>query len=203
MRPVFIIGSGGHARSLINIIELNSIAIGGIYDESFRVKNRESINGYSLKGKLSAIAPTQKLVLAIGDNKKREVLYERYRKQLLEAAVIHPSACIEKRVVLGACNSVFAKAYINSNVMIGDDNVINTGAIIEHESIIGNHNHISIGAIVCGRATVGNNCFIGAGAVVIDRIHLCDNVVVGAQAVVVKDIKHRGIYAGNPARKIG
>jgi len=33
-------------------------------------------------------------------------------------------------------------------------------------------------------------------------VSICDGVVIGAGSVVTRDITERGIYAGNPARKI-
>jgi acetyltransferase-like isoleucine patch superfamily enzyme len=33
-------------------------------------------------------------------------------------------------------------------------------------------------------------------------VSICDHVVIGAGAVVTKDITEKGVYAGNPARKM-
>jgi len=200
MHIVYIIGAGGHARSLINLLELNSYFIRGIYDTNF--KRNETINGYRLLGTPKDIKKNARLVLAIGDNQKRKFCFKGFYKKLIKKNIIHPLAIIEKRVVLGECNQIFAGAYINSNVVIGNNNIINTKCVIEHEVVIGNHNHISVGTIICGRACIGDNCFIGAGAVVIDKITICDDVTVGANAVVVDNITKQGTYVGIPARRI-
>lgn len=201
---IYLIGAGGHARSLLNLLELNRFIVSGIFDNSFQKDRRELISGYILKGKIKDIAvalhPT--LVLAIGNNKERERLFHTFSSQLLHDNVIHPTAQIERQVTIGRSNQIFARAYINTHVRIGDNNILNTGCIIEHESKIGNHNHISVGAILCGRVTVRNRCFIGAGSVVIDKIKIGDDITVGANSVVVEDLKVRGVYAGNPARKM-
>ena len=144
----------------------------------------------------------KKIVLAVGDNKKRKEHFEKFSKNIFPENIIHPSAVIEKRSATGKANLFFAGSVVNAEAKIGDNNIINTRAVIEHEVVIGNHNHISVGTILCGRVGIENVCFIGAGTVVIDKIRICSHVIVGANSVIVKDITEPGIYAGNPARKI-
>jgi UDP-N-acetylbacillosamine N-acetyltransferase len=198
-KKIYLIGAGGHTRSLINLLELNGLKIIGIYDDNFIIG--EVINGYSVLGTLSEVKKENTLVLAVGDNCKREQLFKEYYKYLYKDTIIHPSSIIEKRVEMGCCNQVFAGAYINSNVKLGDNNIINTKCVLEHEVVLGSHNHISVGAVLCGRTKIGDRCFIGAGAVVIDKLHICDDVIVGAGSVVIKDINVPGTYVGSPARE--
>ncbi len=50
------------------------------------------------------------------------------------------------------------------------------------------------------RATkLGNNVSIGSNATLLP-VEVIDGVVVGAGAVVTKDLRVKGIYAGNPAK---
>lgn len=199
-KKICLVGAGGHTRSLINLVELNGLKIVGIYDDNFITG--EVINGYDVLGTLSKIKKENVLVLAVGDNGKREQLFKEYYTSLYKNGLIHPSSIIEKRVEMGCCNQVFAGAYINSNVKLGDNNIINTKCVLEHEVVVGSHNHISVGAVLCGRTKIGDRCFIGAGAVVIDKLHICDDVIVGAGSVVIKDINVSGTYVGSPAREV-
>lgn len=48
---------------------------------------------------------------------------------------------------------------------------------------------------------IGNNVSIGSNATILP-VNICDGVVIGAGAVVTKDITEKGVYAGNPAKKI-
>lgn len=201
---VFIVGSGGHCRSVIVLLESNGLKICGIFDDSYRLKTEEVISGYKIYGKVEAASSlrSSKIVLAIGDNKIRAKLFDLFYGSLLKKNLVHPEARIEKRTILGLGNQIFAEAYINSESVIGSNNILNTGCIIEHETIIGNSNHISVGAMLCGKVTLLDRCFIGAGAVIIDKIKICSDVIVGANSVVVEDIKKPGTYVGNPVRKI-
>jgi len=197
---LYLVGAGSHARSLLNLAELSGLKIAGIYENSFAAG--EQVNHCDIIGTFSDIKKDDILILAVGNNIKREDIFTEYRTQIYEEGLIHPSAVLEPRVTMGCSNQVFAGVYLNSNVKTGDNNIINTKSVLEHEVVIGNHNHISVGAMICGRTKIGNRCFIGAGAIVIDKLSICNDVVIGAGSVVTKNINSPGTYVGNPARKI-
>ena len=48
---------------------------------------------------------------------------------------------------------------------------------------------------------IGNRVSIGSNATLLP-VSICDDVVIGAGAVVTKDITEKGVYVGNPARKV-
>lgn len=201
-KDVYIAGAGGQARALIVLLEQNNYKIRGIYDDTFIIEKKELINNIPIIGNLEQINQNYRLLLAIGNNERRQKLYLKYLSQIISENCIHPMAHIENLVSLGKSNQIFAKVFINSNVSIGNNNIINTGVIIEHEAIIGNHCHISVASVLCGRVKVGDCCFIGAGAVVIDKISICDNVIIGANSTVTESITESGTYIGSPAKKI-
>ncbi|MCX6985409.1 MAG: acetyltransferase [Lentisphaerae bacterium] len=201
-KTLTLLGAGGHARSLIDMLESCNFKINGVFDDTFKHDSPENICGIPLAGGISDIGGNSVIVISIGDPWKRKAAYEKYLSQVLKDNVSHPSSIISRSASLGRSNQIFARTVINSCAVIGDDNVINTGAIIEHETEIGSHNHISVGSIICGRVKIGDLCFIGAGAVVIDKIRICGGVTIGANSVVIEDIGIPGTYIGNPARKI-
>lgn len=199
---IYLIGAGGHARSLINLLKQNNYKIVGILDDSFNKQKTEIIEGIKIIGKIKDIKKGANIALSIGDNKKRGRYFSHYKNYVVKNNLIHKQAFLEKNIDIGISNQIFANSYINSGVKIGNNNIINTGTTLEHEVQIGSHNHISVGSILCGRVNLGNKCFIGAGAVIIDRLNICNNVIVGANSVVIKNINKPGTYVGNPARKI-
>jgi acetyltransferase-like isoleucine patch superfamily enzyme len=50
---------------------------------------------------------------------------------------------------------------------------------------------------------VGGDVLVGAGSCVVQGVRVCAGAVIGAGSVVVADIAEPGVYAGNPARRIG
>jgi sugar O-acyltransferase (sialic acid O-acetyltransferase NeuD family) len=197
-----VIGAGGHARSLIALLESRSFRILGIFDDSYAPGSEELICGYPLMGSLAQAPAAAPLVLAVGDNDRRAELFARFKARLHRESLLHRQAFVSPGVRLGAANQLFGNVFVNSQAVLGDNNIINTGAIIEHETHIGSHNHISVGTILCGRVTVGDYCMIGAGTTIIDKVSVCSRVVIGAGSSVIKDIIEPGTYVGSPARRV-
>ena len=200
--PVFLIGAGGHTRSLIKLLEGCEKKISGIYDQSFRHDDPQTVGEYPLVGDLDEISKHDLLVLAVGDNIKRGVLFRSHQSNVLKETLRHQCAHIESDVRLGVSNQIFGNTFLNAEVGLGDNNIINTGAIIEHECSVGSHNHISVGAILCGRVTLGDFCMVGAGTVIIDKVKICSHVIIGANSTVIHDITDPGTYVGSPARRV-
>ena len=196
---ISIIGSGGHSRAVIGLLIDFELSIEGFYD--VKIIPNEEILGIK-GGDLNILPINTAIILAIGDNKKREEYYNSYSKRIYQSTIIHESAYVHDSVTLKGSSLIFPGVHINTLCKIGKNNIINSKCIIEHESIIKDHCHISIGSIISGRVEIGNNCFIGAGAVIKDNIKICDNVTIGAGSVVVKNIDSPGIYAGNPIKRL-
>ena len=114
---------------------------------------------------------------------------------------IGPFVEIQKGVVIGNRCKVQSHAFICELVEIGDHCFISHGVMFINDTFVD-------GAPAGGKkelwksTVIGNNVSIGTNATILP-VKICAGVVVGAGAVVTKDIVEPGIYAGNPARKIG
>ena len=54
-----------------------------------------------------------------------------------------------------------------------------------------------------GCIEVMDNVFIGYNATILPNVKIGQNCIIGAGAVVTKDLEPNGVYAGNPAKRIG
>jgi sugar O-acyltransferase (sialic acid O-acetyltransferase NeuD family) len=200
---VVIFGAGGHSRVVIAILEKLQFNILGVFDDSYeKSKETELISGYKLKGNLNNYDDSSPLVLAFGENKKRESLFNKYQNIILKENLIHPTSYIEANVIIGESNIILTFVLIHALSKIGNNNIINSRATIEHECEIGSHNHISVGVILCGRVKIGDSCFIGAGTVINDKVSICNNVIIGSNSTVINSINEPGTYAGSPVKRI-
>lgn len=203
-KKVVIIGAGGHAKVIADIIEKSGDEIVGFLDDKID-KDKVIIKNYKVIGDLNnrfplAIANTDyEFITAIGDNKKRKEISKSPNLKFYTA--IHPSAQIGLEVEIQEGTVVMANACINSSAKIGRHCIINTGAIIEHDNEIKDYVHISPKVALGGTVRIGENTHVGIGAVVKHNIEICSNVIIGAGAVVVKNIEEEGTYVGVPARK--
>ncbi len=192
-----IVGCGGHARSVADVILFNEPDAGIIFVDS-NAKQGERIFSFPVVADFKIT--DEKVVLGIGDNNLRKIMYDKFQPCL--------SSIISNDVYQGVDSCVGLGTFIAQNVHIGpmvkvgDGCIINTHCVLDHEVYVGNFSHISVNAILSGKVKIGSNVFVGAGAVIKDGVKVCDDVVIGAGAVVVKDIEESGVYVGCPVRRI-
>lgn len=203
-KKVVIIGAGGHAKVIADIIEKSGDEIVGFLDDNKEI-GTTIINEYKVIGDLNnrfTMAVTKEnleFIIAIGDNKKREEIS--HSPNLKFYTAIHPSAQIGLDVEIQEGTVIMANACINSSAKIGKHCIINTGAIIEHDNIIEDFVHISPNVALGGTVKIGESTHVGIGSIVKNNITICKNCTIGAGAVVVKNIIEEGTYVGVLARE--
>lgn len=195
MEKIIILGKGGHAKSVVDVIERQ-----GIYEIAGYVINEEietKDNDYPIIGKdedLERIYQSEIHNVAIGigflgKSSLRKKLYEKLKKIGYEFPVIcDPSAVISKKTVIQEGTFIGKGVIVNVNVHIGKMCIINTGAIVEHDCYVGNFSHIAVGTVLCGDVYVGAETLIGANATIIQGRSVGDRCIVGAGEVIRKNV---------------
>lgn len=212
IKQCVVIGCGSHANSVISIIEssIDSFKIIGLVDVADNYDPAEEKSGYkvilTLNELLSSSSKYLNLycVLAIGDNLKRETVFEQLlSKNFKLPNIISGNAFIDRTVTMGIANVIGHGSFINAQAELGSNNLINTKAVIEHDCCIDSHTHIAPNGLVCGEVSVADLTFIGAGAVVLPKVSTQKGSVVGAGAVLTTNVVERNaIFAGVPAKAI-
>jgi UDP-N-acetylbacillosamine N-acetyltransferase len=200
MGVLYILGCGGHARSIADTYLLSYPGEQVIFVDS-NAKKGEHILGFELIEKLPEELTGAPLIIALGDNTQRRLLFQEHQgRNIISVAsrrnYISPFATIGRGSFIGNL------CHIGPEAVIGDNTIINTAAVIEHGVSVGKHTHIAPNVAISGNATIGNQVFIGVGATVIDKVSICDDVIIGAGSVVITSIIEPGTYVGCPARKI-
>ena len=191
---VIVLGSGGHARVLIDALLLNSVKLLGTTDA---VPNSRLLLGVPCLGDDSVVerysSGEVRLVNGIGSISQpylREKLFKKFKKLGYEFFnVIHPSAVIAADVSLGEGVQVMAGAVIQSGRVIGDNVIVNTNASVDHNCRIGQHVHLAPGVVVCGNACIQELVHIGTGAKILQSIRVGAHALVGAGTLVKSDIE--------------
>ncbi len=200
-REVVIIGAGGHAKVVADIILKSGDKLIGFLDDR---ACGSDFCGFPVMGKVEAYTDfrDKMFVIAIGSAQVREKIAEEL-KAVHWYTAIHPSAVIsELDVTIDEGTVIMANAVVNPGARIGRHCIINTGAIIEHDNQIRDYAHISVGAKLAGTVIIGSHTWIGAGAAVNNNISVCSNCIIGTGSVVIRNIEEEGTYAGVPAKKI-
>lgn len=188
MEDIILLGSGGHAHSVVDSIEENgNFRIYGFLDVEKNIGMQ--YRGYRVLGTDALLEEyfkqgIRKAFITVGYMGRGNIRNRLY-KQLKEIGyylpnIIDKTSVVARDVVLGEGIFVGKRAVINSASKIEDMCIINTGAIVEHDCTIEAFSHISVGSVLCGGVKIGKAAFIGANATIIQGKRVEDNCIIGA-----------------------
>lgn len=185
--PLLLIGCGGHARSLIDVVESSGrwqvLGLVGL-PEQVGVE----VLGYPVIGSDQDLPSLRQqcahALLAVGQiglptNRQRLVADLEYLEFMLPT-VISCHAHVSRHAQLGKGTSVGHGTIINAGASVGDYCILNSNVLVEHDAVIGDHCHISTGVLMNGGVIVGGGSFIGSGAVLREGLNLPPQTVISA-----------------------
>lgn len=205
-KPLIIIGNGGHASVLIEILLTNNETIIG-YVAPSEETNRFGIKYLGTDDVLKTISSSEvELVLGLGMLGPKSIREKLYQQLKLEGhtfkSVIHPSAIIAPSATLGEGIQVMAGVIIQTAVKIADNTIVNTGVIVDHDCCVGSHVHLGPGTTISGSVNIDNGAHIGTGSKIIQGVNIGESCMIGAGSVVVKNILPYTKAYGVPAKEV-
>lgn len=123
-----------------------------------------------------------------------------YGCEIGDNCFIGPFVEIQKRVKIGKRTKVQSHSFVCELVTIGNDCFIGHGVMFIND-LFQNGGPAGGDSTLWKATTIGDHVSIGSNATILP-VSICDHVVIGAGAVVTRDIKEKGTYVGNPAKKI-
>lgn len=199
-KPVIILGAGGHAKVVFDILQLTGAEIIGIISPD-ETRGRFCF-GIEVLGNDEVVATysPEDVILANGighlvrKDIRKKISVKMRQQGYSFASLVHPSATIAGDVDLAEGVQIMAGAIIQPGTSVSEDSIINSGAIVDHDCKIGKNCHVAPGAVCCGNVHIGDNTFIGAGATIIQNIRIGESSVIAAGATIYKDIPSGLIY---------
>ena len=121
-----------------------------------------------------------------------------YGCNLNEGVFVGPFVEIQNNVLIGNNTRIQSHSFICSNVKIGKECFIGHGVMFINDKFLDGK---PAGGDVSKweKTDIGDNVSIGSNSTILP-VKICDGCVIGAGSVVTKDIKIKGVYAGNPAK---
>lgn len=189
MNPIILIGAGGHCKSIIEVIDSQTITswkIAGLVGLPNQVGLQ--VLGYEVLGTDKDLQNLRRkychAFIAIGQigiskiRKRISILLDELGFNL--PSLISFSSIVSKYSKIGNGSFVGHGAILNSGASIGDHCIINTKALIEHDAVIESFCHISTGAIINGGSRIGYGSFIGSGCIIREGLVIPPNTIIGA-----------------------
>ena len=133
MKPLILIGGGGHCMSVIEAAESAGRTISGILDRPDLVGSE--VSGYRIIGTdddIQRYAAECEFIVTVGSIKsaeKRRILFNRLLNAgAVPAIVIASTAYVSGRAHIGPGTVVLHHATVNAGATIGENCIINTAA---------------------------------------------------------------------------
>ena len=187
MKPVLLIGCGGHAHSLIDLIETTGQwQIHGLVGLPEQMGN--NILGYPVIGCDKDLSKLRKdctmVVLALGQlpkpDQRQKLLAYLEELNFQFPILISPHAVVSRHAQIDVGTTIGHGVIVNAAVKIGKYCTLNSRALLEHNVHVGDHCHISTGALVNGDVHIGAGSFIGSGSLIREGLKLPPQSVISA-----------------------
>ena len=210
MKRLIIIGAGGFGREVLGYAEdirCNSDCkwtIGGFIDD-----NNKALDGYDVEypiiGSIKDYVPKENdlFICAFGDSDRRLGIGRTFQNRgAVFTNLIHPSAIILKRTVIGTGAIISMNALIANDSICGDFLYMNFGSFIGHDNVIGDGCTLNSYCGTNGTCKLGSRVYMGVHSVIIPGKKVGNDVKICAGAIVFNNIKDGHTVYGNPARNL-
>lgn len=208
-RPLILIGGGGHACVLLDLLDLLGAEVLGVTTANGERHGRlpQSVQVLGDDSALCAYSPSSvMLVNALGATTAsvhRKEVQQKFRALgYVFPTLVHPAACVSSRALLHVSCQIMAGAVVQAGALIGEGAIINTTASVDHDCDIGCYAHIAPGATLSGEVLIGECSLVGTGASIIQGVRVGAHSTVGAGSAVIRNVADHAIVAGTPARPI-
>lgn len=192
MKPLILIGGGGHCKSVIEAAESSGRTIVGVLDMTENVGHE--ILGYAIIGtddELEIYAADNEFVITVGHIKSSDIRRNIARKVTQHKGVfgtiIASTAHVSRHATIGSGTVVMHGAMINAGAVVGENCIINTLANVEHDAVVGDFCHISTGVMLNGDTKIGQDTFVGSNAMIKESIKLGHNSTIGGGGVILHE----------------
>jgi len=185
-----MVGAGGHASVLMDILKQNNIIVSGVFAPNIDMRrlvfssipysvNEDEI----LQMDRDSVFLVNGLGFLPGLNTRNKVSKKFKSNGFKFLSVVAKSVEISAYAKIGSGVQLLNGAIVQAGAIIEDDTIINTRAIVEHDCFVGQASHLAPNSTVCGGVKMGSNVFIGSNATVLPGRILKDNEIVAAGSI--------------------
>ena len=210
MQDLWIVGASGSSLDIIDVVEdINARAptfrLRGLLDDD-PGKAGQSFGGLEVCGTLADAAGRDgQFVLGIASAANRRLRASLAARMGVGrerfASIIHPSAEVSRRAILGAGVVLLHHVVIGPRAVLGDHVLLCAAVTVGHDARLGEGAIAAPHVAISGGVSVGSGAYLGSGARLKDGISVGEGAMVGIGAVAVSAVKPGETVFGNPARR--
>ena len=176
---LLLVGAGGFGRVVSELAVRDYVC--AFVDDAFEVG--AVVCGVSIVGHLSDLPSLfekyGKLVVTIGNNAQRELIYQEAEHIGYGfPRLVHPSAYISPYAKIGDGCVLLQNVVVQNGATIGNGVLLNPGVEIHHDSFVDDNTLIYTNSVVRTCARVGRHVCIGS------NVTICNNSVVVDESVI-------------------
>jgi|TARA_B110000503_G_C7109266_1_gene397362 sugar O-acyltransferase (sialic acid O-acetyltransferase NeuD family) len=193
-KKIFVFGSGGHAKSCIDIINSTKLyKIDTIIYEKIFPKDKIFLKYKKLQqSMLNKNYNKFNAIIGIGQIKNNSVRKKIFKllldKKFNLDPIISANSHISNFAKIGIGSIVMHWTMLGSNVFVGKNCIINNGSLVEHDVQIGDHCHVSTRCVLNGGVKIGNDCFIGSGTIIKEGITIKSGSIIPMGSIISKNV---------------
>ena len=192
-KQIWIVGNGGHAKSLASVIESS-------FDQMFFIAEGSELQNndpgtvpeseFISAGKISR-SLVNGVGVALGNAQRKRVTEKYVSLGYVFANARADSAITSPSSTHGSGVQLFHNTFVGNQSILNDHVVLGTGAIVEHDSQIGTGAFVGPGVTICGDVELGDWCFIGASTVITPGTIVPSGKFIKAGSLVTPKSDHR------------
>lgn len=202
-KPLVMIGGGGHAAALAEILIKQKMNIVGVVAPELTAGHIlfQGMERFLNDDDILKFRPADiRLVNGIGSmpyKSLREDVYNKFKKLGYEfATVIANSALVSDYSILECGVQVMNNCVVNLGCKVGENTIINTSTTVDHDCTIDAHCHLAPGTTLSGQVVIEKNVHVATGVNVINNITIGHSTIVGVGANITKSIPSNSIVYG-------
>ena len=198
--PLLILGAGGHAKVLLEVLSQERHKIIGVTTP--HLDSGTDYLGLAVIGSDEAIFEydTQEVLLINGigslpgRQQRRNLSVTMRERGYRFGSVIHPNSIIASDVLFSEGVQLMAGTIIQPGCKVGQDSIINTGVIVDHDCKIGENCNLSPGVVCSGNVIIESGVYVGAGSTIIQNLSIGKNTIISSGSSIYRDVENDVVF---------
>jgi len=203
MQQVLILGTHWLAEEIFDLIsEIPGYQATAFVENLDRSRCERTIEGLPVVwvDDIGPLADTHKAICGISTTHRWRYVEQVAAMGIRFATLVHPTARVSRRAVLGAGCFVGPCSVVSAHAVIGEHVFMNRGVLIGHHTRLSDYVTVQPGANIAGLVEIGARTYVGMHAAILERLRIGESCVIGAGSVVTRDVPDRVQVCGVPAR---